>query len=377
MSSRGQSKSKTRRMAPRMLLHQARERQRELEGARPSISIPSVPPSTSFCSDDREMDHITPKSSYWVDFASSRAAPQPEEHDSPASTHSITSVHSMFGEDAYASISAVRPLHLRNYRPNRAGKRAEKHATRAEDAGLPRVCKKTRGKNKAHRLASSFETDEPAFPLHFDEEFCIIGSNAERFGQYIRQESRQFTDFPLHLNWCAHHERSCENFFLQAQKDYEFLPQDPYCPLKLLVIYRGIKTKMQERVRGNRNQVKMECYELWLKTPEEKRRALFQEKAEEKRNKVNRESKKRGRATYTGGSRSIVRAKQKVRAQIEESGGSSSALKEYFDTHATLVDPNGDTYSCIYPDTQTQEYCPSLILPGRIILASNGFFYKL
>ncbi|ONK58418.1 uncharacterized protein A4U43_C09F12310 [Asparagus officinalis] len=297
----------------------------------------------------------------------------------PDGTYIITFCY-IVGEDASASVSAARPLHLRNYRPNRAAKRAEKRATRAEDAGLPRVCKKTRGKNKAHRLAPIFEKDEPAFPLHFDEEFRIIGSNAERFGQYIGQKSRQFTDFPLHLNWCAHHERSFENFFLQAQKDYEFLPQDPYCPLNLPVIYRGIKTKMQERVRGNRNQVKMECYELWLKTPEEKRRALFQEKvfegidenwwgelcsfysskskqAEAKRNKVNRESKKRGRATYTGGSRSIVRAKQKVRAQIEESGGSSSALKEYLGTHATLVDPNGDTYSCIYPDTQTQEYC--------------------
>ncbi|ONK73260.1 uncharacterized protein A4U43_C04F29070 [Asparagus officinalis] len=100
-------------------------------------------------------------------------------------------------------------------------------------------------------------------------------------------------------------------------KDYEFLPQDPYCPLNLPIIYRGIKTKMQERVRGNRNQVKTECYELWLKTLEEKRRALFQEKvfegidknwwgvlcsfysskskqAEAKQNKVNRESKKQG-----------------------------------------------------------------------------------
>ncbi|ONK76579.1 uncharacterized protein A4U43_C03F29780 [Asparagus officinalis] len=78
------------------------------------------------------MDHITPESSYRVDFTSSRAV----------------------GEDASASVSAARPLHLRNYRPNRAVKRAEKRATRAEDAGLPRVCKKTRGKNKAHRLAS-------------------------------------------------------------------------------------------------------------------------------------------------------------------------------------------------------------------------------
>ncbi|ONK63968.1 uncharacterized protein A4U43_C07F20760 [Asparagus officinalis] len=89
------------------------------------------------------------------------------------------------------------------------------------------------------------------------------------------------------------------------------------------------------------------------------------EAAEAKRNKVNRESTKRGRATYTGGSRSIVRAKQKVRAQIEESGGSSSALKEYLGTHATLVDPNGDTYSCIYPDTQTQEYCAEVVIMAR------------
>ncbi|ONK59901.1 uncharacterized protein A4U43_C08F12120 [Asparagus officinalis] len=79
--------------------------------------------------------------------------------------------------------------------------------------------------------------------------------------------------------------------------------------------------------------------------------------AEAKRNKDNQESKKRGRATYTGGSRSMVRAKERVRARIEESGGSSSALKEYLGTHATLVDPGADTYSCTYPDTQTQEYC--------------------
>ncbi|ONK78041.1 uncharacterized protein A4U43_C02F13590 [Asparagus officinalis] len=93
------------------------------------------------------MDHITPESSYRVDFASSRAAPQPEEHDLPTfffqniapqpeehdlptSTHSIPFVHLMVGEDASASVSADRPLHLRNYRPNRAAKRAEKRATR-------------------------------------------------------------------------------------------------------------------------------------------------------------------------------------------------------------------------------------------------------
>ncbi|ONK78457.1 uncharacterized protein A4U43_C02F18980 [Asparagus officinalis] len=204
------------------------------------------------------MNHITPESSYRVDFASSHAV----------------------GEDAFASVSAARSLHLRNYRPNRAAKSTEKRAT-TEDARLLRACKKTRGKNKAHRLRPSPETDEPTFPLHFDEEFHIIGPNAERFGQYIGQIRRRFTDFPLHLNWCAHHERSFGNFFLQAQKDYELLPQDPYCSLNLPVIYRGINTKMQERM-------------------------------EAKRNKVNRESKKRGRATYTSGSKSMVRAKQRV-----------------------------------------------------------------
>ncbi|ONK69191.1 uncharacterized protein A4U43_C05F20300 [Asparagus officinalis] len=142
----------------------------------------------------------------------------------------------IFREDTSASVSAARPLHLRNYHPNHAAKRVEKRATRTKDAGL--------------------------------------------------------------------HEH----------KDYEFL-QDSYCPINLPVIYRGIKTKMQERVRSNQNQVKTECYELWLKTPEEKRRALFKEKvfegiaekwwddlckfysskskqAEAKQNKVNRESKK-------------------------------------------------------------------------------------
>ncbi|ONK72401.1 uncharacterized protein A4U43_C04F19040 [Asparagus officinalis] len=221
-------------------------------------------------------------------------------------THSIPSGHSTVGGDASASTSIARPLHLRNYRPNRAAKRAEKRA--------------------------------------------------ENIGEQI-YKSRQYMDFPIYKNWGPDHERSFDKFFLQAQKDYEFLPVDPYCPLNIPAIHRGVKIKMQERVRGNRNQVKKECYELWLETPQEKRDDLFKTETEAKRNKDNRESKKRGRATYTGGSRSMVRAKERVRARIEESGGSSSALKEYLGTHATLVDPGADTYSCTYPDTQTQEYC--------------------
>ncbi|ONK71801.1 uncharacterized protein A4U43_C04F12520 [Asparagus officinalis] len=258
-------------------------------------------------------------------------------------THSIPSGHSTVGGDASASTSIARPLHLRNYRPNRAAKRAEK---RAENAG---------------------------------------GPNAERFGQYVGQKSRQYMDFPLYKNWGPDHERSFDKFFLQARKDYEFLLVDPYCPLNIPATHRCVKIKMQERVRGNRNQVKKECYELWLETPQEKRDDLFKievfegvdkrwwddlcklfssnkKQAEAKRNKDNRESKKRGRATYMGGSRSMVRAKERVRARIEESGGSSSALKEYLGTHATLVDPRAHTYSCTYPDTQTQEYRVSVMI---------------
>ncbi|ONK80963.1 uncharacterized protein A4U43_C01F23760 [Asparagus officinalis] len=68
---------------------------------------------------------------------------------------------------------------------------------------------------------------------------------------------------------------------------------------------------------------------------------------------------------------SIKNGRTTSRARIEESGGSSSALKEYLGTHVTLVDPVADTYSCTYPDTQTQEYCvdhhtahPSSVVPA-------------
>ncbi|ONK60803.1 uncharacterized protein A4U43_C08F22790 [Asparagus officinalis] len=230
-------------------------------------------------------------------------------------THSIPSGHSTVGGDASASTSIARPLHLRNYRPNRAAKRAAKRAENA--GGLPRTSKKVRSSNKANRLMPDPEKNEPAFLLHFDEYFRVTGPNAERFGQYVGQKSRQYMDFPLYKNWGPDHERSFDKFFLQAQKDYEFLPVDRYCPLNIPAIHRGVKIKMQERVRGNRNQVKKECYELWLETPQEKREDLFKtevfegidkrwwddlcklfssnrKQAEAKRNKDNRESKKRG-----------------------------------------------------------------------------------
>ncbi|ONK66835.1 uncharacterized protein A4U43_C06F12500 [Asparagus officinalis] len=205
-------------------------------------------------------------------------------------THSIPSGHST--GDASASTSIAHPLYLRNYRPNRAAKRAKKRAENA--GGLPRTSKKVRSTNKANRLMPDPEKNEPAILLYFDKYFRVTGPNAERFGQYVGQKRCQYMDFPLYKNWGPDHERSFDKFFLQAQKDYEFLPVDPFCPLNIPAIHRGLKIKIQERVRGNRNQ------------------------AEAKRNKDNRESKKRGRATYTGGSRSMVRAKERVDYKRED-----------------------------------------------------------
>ncbi|ONK55427.1 uncharacterized protein A4U43_UnF3520 [Asparagus officinalis] len=311
MFGRGPSKSRTRRLPPNKLSQQARERRKELEGTHVGENdLQTIP------------------------------------------THSIPSGHSTVGGDASLSTSIARPLHLRNYRPNRAAKRAEKRAEKA--GGLPQTSQKVRSTNKANRLMPDPEKNEPAFPLHFDEYFRVTGSNAERFGQYVGQKSRQYMNFPLYKNWGPDHEHSFDKFFLQAQKDYKFLPVDPYCPLNLPAIHRGVKIKMQERVDPY-------C-PLNLPAIHRGVKIKMQERAEAKRNKDNRESKKRGRATYTGGSRSMVRAKERVRARIEESGGSSSALKEYLGTHATLVDPAADTFSCTYPDTQTQEYCVSVML---------------
>ncbi|ONK61138.1 uncharacterized protein A4U43_C08F26630 [Asparagus officinalis] len=68
------------------------------------------------------------------------------------------------------------------------------------------------------------------------------------------------------------------------EKDYEFLPVDPNQPLSHRIVYRGIKSQLQERVRYNR------CQE------------------EARRNAGNRASNLHGRATYTGGSRNMCRA---------------------------------------------------------------------
>ncbi|ONK72983.1 uncharacterized protein A4U43_C04F25710 [Asparagus officinalis] len=142
------------------------------------------------------MDHITSESSYRVDFASSHVV----------------------GEDASASASPVRTLHLRNYHPNHAAKHTEKSATRIEDAGLRRA-------------------------LYWADKPSIHGLST-----------------------------------LYDLKDYEFLPEDHYCPLNLPVIYQVIKTKSR---RG------FEVITI-------------------RRRQNNRESKKRGQTTDTDGPRSMV-----------------------------------------------------------------------
>ncbi|ONK68082.1 uncharacterized protein A4U43_C05F7230 [Asparagus officinalis] len=205
------------------------------------------------------------------------------------------------------------------------------------------------------------EKNKPAFLLHFDEYFRVTGPNAERFGQYVGQKSHQYMDFPLYKNWGPDHERSFDKFFLQSPDD-EFLPVDPYCPLNIPAIYRGVKIKMQERVQGNRNQVKKECYELWLETPQEKRDDLFKTEVFEG---IDKRWWRQKEIKIIGSQRSEVEQPIRVargRARIEESGGGSSALREYLGTHATLVDPGADTYSCAYPDTRIQEYCVSVML---------------
>ncbi|ONK68109.1 uncharacterized protein A4U43_C05F7540 [Asparagus officinalis] len=171
MSGRGPSRSRTRRVPPNKLSQQARERLKELEDARRSTSIPSIPASTP---------NMT------------------ENYLQTILTHSIPSRHSAVGGDASASTSIARPLHLRNYHPNRAAKRLEKRAEKA--GGLPRTSQKVRSTNKANRLSPDTKKNKQAFLLHFDEYFRITGPNAERFRQYVRQVSCQYMDFPLYKN---------------------------------------------------------------------------------------------------------------------------------------------------------------------------------
>ncbi|ONK66885.1 uncharacterized protein A4U43_C06F13070 [Asparagus officinalis] len=138
----------------------------------------------------------------------------------------------------------------------------------------------------------------------------------------------------------------------KLMKDYEFLPLDPNQPLSRNIVYRGMKSQLQERVRYNRCQVKQECFEVWKNTPEAEREALWttpafswidrdswenlcayydseDKKDEARRNAQNRASNLHGRATYTGGSRNMSRAMNRLKCQIIEDGGTPTMLKLY------------------------------------------------
>ncbi|ONK56586.1 uncharacterized protein A4U43_C10F10400 [Asparagus officinalis] len=95
------------------------------------------------------------------------------------------------------------------------------------------------------------------------------------------------------------------------KKDYEFLHVDPNRPLSHHIIYRGMKSQLQERVRYNR------CQE------------------ETRRNAQNRASNLHGRATYTGGSRNMCRAMEQLKCQIIKDGGTPILLKLYLGTHSS------------------------------------------
>ncbi|ONK56343.1 uncharacterized protein A4U43_C10F7090 [Asparagus officinalis] len=103
------------------------ECRKELEGARQSASIHSIPTSTSITEDDLQ----TPLTSGTEDDLRTPFTAEAEYDLQTTLTQSIPSGHSTVGGDATTSISAARPLHLRNYRPNRATKRAKKRAEKA------------------------------------------------------------------------------------------------------------------------------------------------------------------------------------------------------------------------------------------------------
>ncbi|ONK64440.1 uncharacterized protein A4U43_C07F25950, partial [Asparagus officinalis] len=182
------------------------------------------------------------------------------------------------------------------------------------------------------------EKGEKAWPLYLNNRGRPIGDYAEKWGKYVGEESRKYCKYPLHLEWGDEHNRSFDDFFITCQMYYEFLPLDPNQPLSHHIVYRGIKSQLQERVRYNRCQVKQECFEK-----------------EARRNVQNRASNLHGRATYTGGSRNMCRAMDQVKAQIIEDGGTPTMLRLYLGTHSSSVDKVTGEY--IYPDNNTKEYC--------------------
>ncbi|ONK58173.1 uncharacterized protein A4U43_C09F9040 [Asparagus officinalis] len=205
-----------------------------------------------------------------------------------------------------------------------------------------------RGRNTFHKLKPDAEKGEKAWPLYLNNRGIPVGGYAEKWGKYVGMESRVYCKYPLPLEWGDEHNRPFDDFFIRCQKDYEFLPVDPNQPLSDHIVYRGMNSQLQERVRYNRCHVKHECYE-----------------EEARRNEQNRVSNLHGRATYTGGSRNMCRAMEQLKAQIIEDGGTPTMLKLYLGTHSSSVDKITGEFT--YPDNSTKEYC--LLVLDEILTA--------
>ncbi|XP_020254000.1 uncharacterized protein LOC109831071 isoform X2 [Asparagus officinalis] len=253
-------------------------------------------------------------------------------------SHSIPS-----GQSSAASTSAPAcvPKHSFNLRPSRS----RKHAEQQGDGVQSRSSVPTRGPNTSHKLKPDAEKGEKAWPLFLNNRGRPIGDYAEKWGKYVGTESRVYCKYPLHLEWGDEHNRSFDEFFIRCQKDYEFLPMDPNQPLSHHIIYRGMKSQLQEMVRYNRCQVKHECFEVWKNTPEAEREALWltpafswidrdswtnlcayydaeDKKEEARRNAQNRASNLHGRATDTSGSRNMCWAMEQLERVIEKATSS-------------------------------------------------------
>ncbi|ONK66650.1 uncharacterized protein A4U43_C06F10550 [Asparagus officinalis] len=172
---------------------------------------------------------------------------------------------------ASTSAPACVPKHSFNLRPNRALRRAERQGDGVQSQSSVR----TRASNTRHNLQPDVEKGEKAWPLYLNNRGRPIGEYAEKWGKYVGVESRVYCKYPLHLEWSDEHNRSFDDFFIRCQKNYEFLPLDPNQPLNRNIVYRGMKSQLQERVRYNRCQVKQECFEVWKNTPEAEREALW------------------------------------------------------------------------------------------------------
>ncbi|ONK76565.1 uncharacterized protein A4U43_C03F29640 [Asparagus officinalis] len=105
----------------------------------------------------------------------------------------------------------------------------------------------TRGPNTAHKLKPDVKKGEKAWPLYLNNIGHPIGDYAEKWGKYVGKESRGYRKYPLHLEWGDEHNRSFDDFFIRCQNDYEFLPLNHDQPLSHHIVYRGMKSQLQER----------------------------------------------------------------------------------------------------------------------------------